>query len=182
MRNPDQDRRHEVAVEVQDVSAGGSAPSREHIGNWARLALDGRHGELTVRIVDEPESAALNARYRRRSGPTNVLAFPSGAVSPPAAATGPLPRPRTAAQRTRARTATAEAADPLPLGDLVICAPVVAREAGEQGKPLEAHWAHMVIHGALHVIGYDHETDAAARVMEQRERELLAALGFADPY
>jgi probable rRNA maturation factor len=73
-------------------------------------------------------------------------------------------------------------ADLLPLGDLVICAPVVAREAGGQGKALEAHWAHMVIHGALHLIGYDHETEQGAAVMERRERELLAKLGFSDPY
>jgi probable rRNA maturation factor len=70
----------------------------------------------------------------------------------------------------------------LPLGDLVICAPVVAREAAEQGKALDAHWAHIVIHGALHLVGYDHETDAEAGEMEGRERELLAALGIADPY
>jgi probable rRNA maturation factor len=70
----------------------------------------------------------------------------------------------------------------LPVGDLVICAEIVAREAAEQGKPLEAHWAHIVIHGALHLLGYDHATDRGAQRMQQRERELLAQLGFADPY
>ena len=116
-------------------------------------------GELTIRVVGEAESAELNERYRHKRGPTNVLAFPSE----------PLP---------------AEGAEDelLPLGDLVICAPVVAREAAEQGKTLEAHWAHIVIHGALHLVGYDHETDAEAGEMEGRERELLAALGIADPY
>ena len=116
-----------------------------------------RSGELTVRIVGAQESAVLNGKYRDKRGPTNVLAFPSDAPDLPGA-------------------------ELLPLGDLVICAEIVAREAAEQGKPLEAHWAHIVIHGALHLFGYDHETDADAQRMEQRERELLAQLGFSDPY
>jgi probable rRNA maturation factor len=113
---------------------------------------------LSIRIVGEEESAALNGRYRGRHGPTNVLSF-AGTELPDA---GP--------NETRL------------LGDLVLCAPVIAREAQEQGKSLDAHWAHIALHGTLHLLGYDHETDAEARLMERREADLLAALGFDDPY
>jgi probable rRNA maturation factor len=99
----------------------------------------------------------LNTRYRGKKGATNVLSFPS---EPPAF----------------------EAHELLPFGDVVICAEVVEREAREQGKPLAAHWAHMVVHGTLHLQGYDHEKAKDATVMEERERALLAKLGFPDPY
>jgi len=148
-------------VEVQDAWGGGELPPIERLRDWALAAVgDARGGELTIRVVGEAESAELNERYRRKRGPTNVLAFPSE----------PLPEQG------------ADEDELLPLGDLVICGPVVAREAAEQGKTLEAHWAHIVIHGALHLVGYDHETDAEAGEMEGRERELLASLGIADPY
>lgn len=110
-----------------------------------------------MRVVDETESARLNERYRGKPGPTNVLAFPAGDIP------GGAP-------------------EPPPLGDIVICAGVVAREALEQGKASEAHWAHMVVHGCLHLIGHDHLTADEAGVMESAERELLAGLGIADPY
>jgi probable rRNA maturation factor len=103
--------------------------------------------------VGAGESRALNERWRGRPKPTNVLSFP-------------------AAPSLRGRQ----------LGDLVVCAPVVAREAREQGKSLAAHWAHMVVHGTLHLQGYDHEQARDATVMEARERVLLAKLGFPDPY
>ena len=102
------------------------------------------------------ESRSLNTRYRGKPAPTNVLSFPM-----PADGNG----------KARAM-----------IGDLVVCAPVVAREAREQGKALRAHWAHMVIHGTLHLLGFDHERSSDARRMEGRERELLARLGFPDPY
>ena len=112
-------------------------------------------GALTVRIVDEPEGAELNERYRHVQGATNVLAFPAGeSVLPP---TNELPL----------------------VGDLVICAPVLEREARAQRKSLEAYWAHISIHGALHLLGFDHGHDDEARVMEAREIELLESLGFA---
>jgi probable rRNA maturation factor len=114
-------------------------------------------GELTVRVVGERESAELNERYRGKKGATNVLSFRAEA---PPAADGEL----------------------LPFGDLVICADVVERESREQGKTPAAHWAHMVVHGALHLQGYDHENVRDASIMEARERELLAELGFPDPY
>ena len=151
-------RARRLAVAVQDAARVKGVPSAQQLRAWARRALGPRaRGELTLRIVDEEESAALNSRYRGRRGPTNVLSFGAGEAP--------------------------EAGDePPPLGDLVICAAVVQREAREQGKPARAHWAHMVVHGVLHLQGYDHETSAEAATMETRERELLAALGFPDPY
>ena len=147
-----------LVVTVQ-AAGRGPRPSAARIKRWAAAALGaGARGELTVRIVGEEESAALNGRYRGRSKPTNVLAFPADLEVP-----GPP-------------------GEPPPIGDLVICAPVLAREAEAQDKTLEAHWAHIVIHGVLHLAGYDHEAEAQARAMEDREREILAGLGFEDPY
>ena len=154
-------RANAVVVTVQNASRGAEAPGRKDLERWARSALAaGVQGELTVRIVGESESAELNSRYRGKNGSTNVLSFPAGAAGEPPAAAGEL----------------------LPFGDLVICAAVVEREAREQGKALAAHWAHMVVHGALHLQGFDHENVRDARIMEARERELLAELGFPDPY
>jgi len=147
------------AVVVQDVSGDTRAPSAASLKTWAKRAFGARaRGEVTVRVVAAGESAALNARYRGKRKPTNVLSF--SAERPQA--------PRTA--------------ELLPLGDVVICAEVVEREAREQGKTPRSHWAHMVIHGALHLQGYDHEKPDEAEAMEARERKLLAELGFPDPY
>ena len=150
-------RRAQLDVCVQFAAKESGAPARAFIEDCAARALAGAGGEVTIRIVDEAESAMLNERYRGRNGPTNVLAFPAGDTMMSGDEAGPL-------------------------GDIVICAPVVAKEAAEQGKPLEAHWAHIVMHGCLHLVGYDHESDAEARRMEQRERALLAELSIADPY
>ena len=110
--------------------------------------------ELIIRIVDEQESAQLNHRYREKTGPTNVLSFPFDAVVP----------------------------EPLPiLGDLVICAPVVAREATQQHKSINAHWAHMIIHGVLHLLGYDHSDEKDSEIMESLETEILLSLDFPAP-
>lgn len=136
------------------------APRDADIAGWAGRAL-GRHAagrELGVRVVGPAESRRLNARYRGKDKPTNVLSFPAA----------PLPRRSRGAEH--------------PLGDLVICAAVVRAEALEQGKPLRAHWAHLVVHGALHLIGYDHEQEPDARRMERREIAVLRTLGFANPY
>jgi len=144
-------------VSVDNASREPGVPEEAAFARWAAAALAGRRAgaELAVRIVDEAESAALNATYRHRQGPTNVLSFPAE-----------LP-----------------AGVPLALlGDLVICAPVVAQEAREQGKPAEAHWAHLVVHGCLHLLGFDHEAEAEAEAMESLERSILAGLGFPDPY
>jgi probable rRNA maturation factor len=146
-----------IHIEVEDVSAAEGVPNAADLRRWAQTALAGRYreGELVIRIVGEVEGAALNNTYRHKPGPTNVLSFP----------------------------AQIPAGVPVAvLGDLVICAPVVQREAREQGKPAEAHWAHMVIHGCLHLSGFDHVTEMQAAEMEPLESALLAGLGFADPY
>jgi probable rRNA maturation factor len=151
-------RARAVVVTVQNAARSAGVPKTAQLKRWALRALgDAVRGELTIRIVDERESAALNARYRGKKGPTNVLSFSAEA---PAAAAEEL----------------------LPYGDVVVCADVVEREAREQGKSLAAHWAHMVVHGALHLQGLDHENAREAGIMEARERALLAELGFPDPY
>ncbi|MGH8217692.1 MAG: rRNA maturation RNase YbeY, partial [Steroidobacteraceae bacterium] len=117
--------------------------------------------ELAVRIVGARESRRLNARYRGRDEPTNVLSFP--------------------AAEHLARLAPDPSVQ-APLGDLVLCSPVIAREARRAGKSLRAHWAHLIVHGALHLVGYDHVEPLAARRMERREITVLKRLGFANPY
>ncbi|MDH5436101.1 MAG: rRNA maturation RNase YbeY [Gammaproteobacteria bacterium] len=144
-------------IDVQYAVSPVGLPSEQELIDWASLAIpeDKQDVSMTVRIVDEQESAQLNATYRHKQGPTNVLSFPTD-----------IP---------------AEVESNL-LGDLVICAPVVMREAKEQGKAATAHWAHMVIHGTLHLQGYDHQTDKEAQKMEEFERNILIKIGFNDPY
>lgn len=146
-----------LLVDVQYALDDAELPSAEDFQRWASAALAGRCpvGEMTLRVVDLAEGTALNQTYRSRSGPTNVLSFP---VENPAETDPPL------------------------LGDVVICAPVVKREAGEQHKTPLAHWAHMTVHGALHLLGYDHEEAEDAEVMERLECDILAGLGYPDPY
>ena len=157
-------RARAVVVTVQNASRSAAVPTDAQLRRWARAALAADvRGELTLRIVNERESAKLNSHYRGKKGATNVLSFPARGVED----SGP---PDTAG------------AELLPFGDLVICADVVAREAREQGKTLAAHWAHMVIHGTLHLQGYDHEISRDAAAMEASERALLAILGFTVPY
>ncbi|HVS75340.1 MAG TPA: rRNA maturation RNase YbeY [Steroidobacteraceae bacterium] len=146
------------------------APRARDIAAWAGTAIGRRAagGELGVRVVGSAESRRLNALYRGKDRPTNVLSFPPAPL--PAPVSGPTP--------ARGRRGI----ESRPLGDLVICAQVVRTEAREQRKPLEAHWAHLVVHGALHLVGYDHEREAEARRMERREIAVLRRLGFANPY
>ena len=138
-------------------SQGAELPEQAALEQWVSAALEGQmaEAELTIRLVENDESAALNKQYRDKQGPTNVLSFPFEA---PADVLLPL------------------------LGDLIICAPLVAQEAQEQGKPVRAHWAHLVVHGILHLRGYDHIDDSDAREMEDLERKIMAYLGFDDPY
>ena len=146
--------RNSVSVDVRRrVKAW--APPRSELSTWASTAL-GRRGadrEIGVSVVGPAESRRLNARYRGKDKPTNVLSFPV----PQLPVKGPL-------------------------GDLVICAQVLRTEAREQKKSLRAHWAHLVVHGSLHLIGYDHEVDADADRMERREIAVLRRLGFSNPY
>lgn len=143
----------QIACEVQEL------PSEASLELWVETALETIQETtpvvITIRIVDPDEGLSLNQQYRMKDYATNVLSFPF------------------------------ESPIPLPvrlLGDLVICAEVVAHEAKSQGKPLLAHWAHMVVHGTLHLLGYDHIEEAEAEHMEQLERNILAALGYPDPY
>ena len=137
------------------------APARRDLAVWADTALGRRAAgrEIGVSVVGPAESRRLNARFRGRDKPTNVLSFPVAEL--PSSAAGDEPR---------------------PLGDLVICPQVLRIEAREQKKSLRAHWAHLVVHGSLHLIGYDHEIDSDADRMERREIAVLRRLGFANPY
>lgn len=151
-----------------DVSVGYAVPrtgvpSAVSFRKWVAAALAGRirEADLAIRIVDAKEGRALNRHYRGKDYATNVLSFPAEmaeGVKLPKGVKMPL------------------------LGDIVLCAPVVAREAREQKKPLAAHYAHLTVHGTLHLLGWDHAHDKDAECMEQLEREILAGLGVADPY
>jgi probable rRNA maturation factor len=146
-----------AGIAVQYGTRRPWAPAVPTLRRWTAAALGGRHraAELGVRVVGRAEGRRLNRKFRGKDRPTNVLSFPA-------------PRP--------------PAGDGRLLGDLVICAPVVAREACEQGKMLRAHWAHMVVHGVLHLLGEDHDTPRHAAAMEAREIAILAGLGFGNPY
>lgn len=146
-----------MQIDVQFACEGSDLPTADEMSAWARAALKNqqREGILTVRIVALAEGARLNWEYRRLPGATNVLAFPFDS----AVAIGyPL------------------------LGDVVICAPVALREAEEQGKEPSAHLAHLVVHGTLHLLGWNHDSPGEARRMERSEVGILAQLGFPNPY
>jgi probable rRNA maturation factor len=153
------------AIAIQRRVSPRGIPAPRRLRAWARAALGRGHGDLTIRIVGATESRTLNRTYRGKDKPTNVLSFAGSGHPERSEGSGQLPR-----------SAGNE------VGDLVICSPVVAREAREQNKSVAAHWAHMVIHGCLHLQGYDHEQDRQARVMEARETGLMKDLGFPDPY
>jgi probable rRNA maturation factor len=147
-------------IDLDVASDHEPLPTAADLRCWCQAALVAgapqlRHAQVSIRVVDEAESQALNSRYRQRDKPTNVLSFP--ADLPP------------------------ELELPL-LGDLVICAPVVAREAAQQNKSPEAHWAHMVVHGCLHLLGYDHISDAEAEEMEALETRIITQLHYPAPY
>lgn len=142
-------------LSVQYACNQGGLPSRPQIRAWVRAALDvdeKRGGQITIRFVEPEEGQSLNNDYREKDYATNVLSFPYEV-------------------------------EPVVAGDLVICATVVEREAAEQEKTLEAHYAHLIVHGILHLQGYDHEIgENEALLMENKERTILAQLGFSDPY
>ena len=146
-----------IKVNIQRATKTSGIPSNLHIRKWVRASLQGctDRPELTVRIVGTKEASRLNWKWRRKKGPANVLSFPAHDM---------------------------QGFVPGLLGDIVLCAPVIAKEAMQQGKSLGAHWAHMIIHGTLHLIGYDHKKPAETRKMESLEIKILAAMGIADPY
>jgi probable rRNA maturation factor len=144
-------------IEMQAVFSSPGQPDKEQIQRWVDAALQGytRDTEIVVRIVDVHESAQLNKQYRHKQGPTNILSFPAD-----------IP----------------EGIGLNLLGDLVVCAPVVEREALEQQKLLIHHWAHIIIHGVLHLLGHDHIEDDEAEMMENREINILQTLNVSNPY
>ncbi|PVZ85932.1 rRNA maturation RNase YbeY [Serratia sp. S1B] len=147
-----------VILDLQLACASNEGlPPESQFQRWLDAVLPQfqEQSEVTVRLVDEAESHQLNLTYRGKDQPTNVLSFPFEA---PAGIELPL------------------------LGDLVICRQVVEREAVEQQKTLEAHWAHMVVHGSLHLLGYDHIEDEQAEEMESLETEIMQEMGYPDPY
>ena len=147
-----------VSIIVQNVSRHSEIPADTDFRDWVSAVFTGRaRGEVGVRIVAEDEARALNRQYRSRDYATNVLAFPGD---------------------DNLEMAGAEA----PIGDIVLCAAVVEREAQQQNRDLRAHWAHLTVHGALHLDGFDHETDEQAAQMESREARILKYLGFSNPW
>ena len=144
-------------IEILIAVESGELPLAEQFQCWVDKALADHPSdtEVVIRIVDKEESTKLNEQYRHKQGPTNILSFPF------------------------------EVPEGVPLnllGDLVICAPVVAEEAGAQSKPLENHWAHMVVHGILHLLGHDHIDEIDAEAMESKEIAILAQLNISNPY
>lgn len=154
----------EPIIAFDDVSAAEGVPDASSIEQWVACVLtsqlDSEHfPEVSIQVVDEATISELNQTYRHKSGPTNILSFPFEA---------PPGLPEEEAQSM--------------LGDIIVCAQVVSREAEEQGKELKAHWAHMVVHGVLHLLGYDHLDDEEAEAMESLEIQLLSELAFPNPY
>lgn len=147
-----------IEVDLQLVSEDAYIPDESLFVQWCRAAIlpYQESAELTIRVVDEEEGLALNSAYRQKDYATNVLSFPAD-----------LPD---------------EFLDIPLLGDLIICAPVVRKEAEQQQKAIEAHWAHMVTHGCLHLLGFDHEDQEDAIEMESIEQVLLMEQGYPDPY
>ncbi len=159
-----------LSLHLQNPARCRQAPTRQQFHQWVSIALQhylqadsslSNHRELpekpelTVRLVDADESASLNATYRQKTGPTNVLSFPFVHPEQPLDAY---------------------------LGDLAICAELVTQEAQQQNKTAQAHWAHLTVHGILHLLGYDHEQEQEAEVMEHLEIQILADIGFVNPY
>lgn len=146
-----------IRIDLQNDYQFPNVPDEKSFLDWVAASLQSALGQLeqSIRLVDVAESQQLNSHYRGKDKPTNVLSFPAE---------------------------ESEYLDYQNLGDLVICVPVVEREALQQGKPVLAHWAHMVVHGMLHLQGYDHIEDDQAQEMEQLEIEILAGLGHTNPY
>lgn len=154
--------RDRLSLSIQYAVKDDSLPTRAEVRKWVRATRPGA-AELTVRFVEAEEGRRLNAQFRGKDYATNVLTF--------------------AYAEGEALPGLPEAGGDVPLaGDLVLCVPVVVREAAAQGKTLEAHFAHLVVHGMLHLQGYDHENETEAAEMEALETAILRELGYADPY
>ncbi len=163
-----------VSVDLQVACQVDSLPLETDVRQWLEQAFQAasrntaRQYDVSVRIVDEDESRNLNKQYRRQDTATNVLAFPAGR---PDASSG-LPDAFSGLPEEEVQ----------PLGDLVICGPLVEKEAEDQGKSPTSHWGHLLVHGMLHLLGYDHENPDQTAEMETMEKQILADRGFEDPY
>ncbi len=146
-----------IKIEIQYATEINDLPEEGLIKKWVNSSLNGyiENAELTIRIVDKAEGAQLNEKWRNAQGPTNVLSFPYSDLN----------------ETTKSIQ-----------GDIVICAPVILREAAEQKKSVEAHWAHIIVHGILHLLGYDHDNENDANEMESLETSILGKLKISDPY
>ncbi|MDA9908933.1 rRNA maturation RNase YbeY [Gammaproteobacteria bacterium] len=154
-----------VTIELMNASSDSSLPALKDFQRWTDTTMGALSKfndqtlpdstELSIRVIDEDESADLNANYRQKQGATNILSFPYSGI---------------------------QGTDINLLGDLAICAPLVRKEAAEQDKTLDAHWAHLIVHGVLHLNGFDHEEDTAAKEMETLETTILKTLGYKNPY
>jgi probable rRNA maturation factor len=150
-------KKKQIKIVIQNMTRRSFIPKRYYFQRWVNKALINRTRltEITIRLVDKKESTDLNETFRHKQGPTNILSFP---FEPPPGVYSPL------------------------LGDLVVYAGLVNKEARQQKKTRLAHWAHLVIHGCLHLIGYDHENESDTTKMETLEIQLLQELGYANPY
>jgi probable rRNA maturation factor len=146
-----------IDLEVQVATTAKTLPHPAQIKQWVSEALAEieQDVELLIRIVDKEEIQQLNKRYRKKDKPTNVLSFPHNMIAE---------------------------FDFMTLGDIILCAPVIEEEATQENKELLAHWAHMVVHGCLHLLGYMHDDQESAETMESLERKIMLKLGFPDPY
>ena len=147
-----------IKVDIQHATTSPEIPENQQIRKWVKTTLSAvnkKNRELTVRIIDEEECSDLNEQWRKRTGPTNVLSFPAGNV---------------------------EQFTPGFIGDIILCAPVINREAVEQKKQRDSHWAHMIVHGTLHLLGYDHLKAEEAEKMELLEIRILESMGIKNPY
>ena len=146
-----------IKIEIQYATEINDLPEEGLIKKWVNSSLNGyiENAELTIRIVDKAEGAQLNEKWRNAQGPTNVLSFPYSDLN----------------ETTKSIQ-----------GDIVICAPVILREAAEQKKSVDAHWAHIIVHGILHLLGYDHDNENDANEMESLETSILGKLKISDPY
>lgn len=146
-----------IEIDIQYATDINNLPKEDLIKEWVISSLNGyiEDAELTIRIVDEAEGTQLNEKWRNAQGPTNVLSFPYNELN--------------------------ETTQNIQ-GDIVVCAPVIMREAAEQRKSVDAHWAHMIVHGILHLLGYDHINENDAKEMESLETTILRGLDFPDPY
>ncbi len=144
-----------IRIELQNTLSGPDLPDQQDFQRWVHAIPSQSEQEVLIRIVDTQEMLALNHQFRQQERATNVLSFPAE-----------LP----------------EVVELPLLGDVIICAPIVQQEANEQGKCVLSHWAHMTVHGILHLLGYDHTEENEAQTMEQLETDILCTLGFANPY